>query len=60
MNQEDPKKFVINTLKISGGKRITEVLLRYYKFVNYYRKTPESDIIKTAEEVFGNEAKIAT
>ena len=57
MSTLDPKEFTKKAFG-SSGKYITEVLNRYWKHINYYKneKTPKTDSVKEAEDLFGAKA----
>jgi hypothetical protein len=53
----DPKKFTMRTFYSGNGHRITEVLKRYWKHMNYYKKRKElsgdpTDIVALATQIF--------
>ena len=44
----DPKEYTIETIKHKSGKRITEVLNRYWKLT----QKKSEDIVETAKKIF--------
>lgn len=49
----DPKVFTRKVILTGDSKKITEVLLHYFRYVNFYKKSTGDDIVKKAEELFG-------
>jgi hypothetical protein len=48
----DPREYTIKTLKSGNGKRITEVLLHYWKHKGLITGK-KRDIVEQAKEIFG-------
>lgn len=52
MDEKQKKEYVKNSLRFDSGKRVTEVMLRYFALRNSAEKIKKSGIIGTAEKLF--------